>query len=129
MKANMHTLKRSISWFLVVGAIAALVHYFIAVTLEGVYFVRPAWSNIIGFCAAFPVSYLGHRRLTFSSQNSSHHQALPRFLAVAIVGFLANQTLLLLGLHFTALPFWCVLALVMIVVAIGTYLLSKHWAF
>ncbi|OYY90704.1 MAG: polysaccharide synthesis protein GtrA [Methylophilaceae bacterium 17-44-8] len=129
MKADMQTLKRSISWFLVVGAIAALVHYAMAVTLEGMYSVRPAWSNIIGFCAAFPVSYLGHRHFSFSGQSSSHQQALPRFLAVAILGFLANQTLVLLGLHFTALPFWSLLALVMIVVAIGTYLLSKHWAF
>ncbi len=125
----MQSLKRSVSWFLVVGAMAAFVHYVIAVTLESLGAVRPAWSNIIGFCAAFPVSYIGHRYLSFSGQSKSHQQALPRFLAIAVFGFLANQTLVLLGLHFTALPFWLLLALVMVMVAIGTYWLSKHWAF
>lgn len=125
----MQPLKHSVSWFLLVGALAALVHYIVAVTLEGGFDVTPAWSNILGFCAAFPVSYVGHRNFTFKDQSKPHHQAFPRFLLVAILGFLANQSLVLLTLHFTMLPFWLVLALVMLLVAVSTYVLSKYWAF
>lgn len=126
---NMQPLKRSVSWFLVVGALAALVHYIVAVTLEGGFDVKPAWSNLLGFCFAFPVSYVGHRNFTFPDQTKPHRQAFPRFFLVAILGFLANQSLVLLALHFTMLPFWLVLAIVMLLVAISTYMLSKHWAF
>jgi putative flippase GtrA len=129
MNPDMGQLKRSISWFLVVGAIAAVVHYTVAVALEGLYDIRPAWSNIVGFCCAFPVSYVGHRNYSFAHQTNAHQQALPRFLLVALLGFLTNQSLLLIGLHFTTLPFWLVLALVMLIVAVSTYLLSKYWAF
>lgn len=125
----MQPLKHSVSWFLVVGALAALVHYIIAVMLEGVYDVQPAWSNLLGFCFAFPVSYVGHRTFTFTDNTKPHHQAFPRFLLVAILGFLANQSLVLIALHFTILPFWLVLALVMLLVAVSTYVLSKYWAF
>lgn len=125
----MQPLKRSVSWFLVVGALAALVHYIVAVTLEGGFDVKPAWSNLLGFCFAFPVSYVGHRNFTFPDQTKPHRQAFPRFFLVAILGFLANQSLVLLALHFTMLPFWLVLAIVMLLVAISTYVLSKHWAF
>lgn len=125
----MQSLKHSVSWFLVIGALAALVHYIVAVTLEGGFDVTPAWSNIFGFCVAFPVSYVGHRTLTFADKTKPHHQAFPRFLLVAILGFLANQSLVLLALHFTQLPFWLVLAIVMLLVAVSTYMLSKYWAF
>lgn len=129
MRLDMEPLKRSVSWFLLVGALAALVHYLVAVVLEGVYDIQPAWSNLLGFCFAFPVSYVGHRTFSFPDQTKSHRHAFPRFLLVAILGFFANQSLLLLGLNFTALPFWLVLAVVMLLVAVSTYLLSKYWAF
>lgn len=129
MRLDMEPLKRSVSWFLLVGALAGLVHYLVAVVLEGVYDIQPAWSNLLGFCFAFPVSYVGHRTFSFPDQTKSHRHAFPRFLLVAILGFFANQSLLLLGLHFTALPFWLVLAVVMLLVAVSTYLLSKYWAF
>lgn len=125
----MRPFKHSVSWFLVIGALAALVHYIVAVTLEGGFDVKPAWANIFGFCVAFPVSYVGHRTFTFPNQTKPHHQAFPRFLLVAILGFLTNQSLVLLALHFTQLPFWLVLALVMLLVAVSTYVLSKYWAF
>lgn len=125
----MQLFKHSVSWFLVVGALAALVHYMVAVILESGFEVAPAWSNILGFCVAFPVSYVGHRNFTFRDQAKPHYQALPRFLLVALLGFLANQSLVLLSLHFTLLPFWLVLALVMLLVAVSTYVLSKYWAF
>lgn len=125
----MQSLKHSVSWFLVVGALAAFVHYIIAVTLEGWFEVTPAWSNVFGFCVAFPVSYVGHRIFTFPNQTKPHYQAFPRFFIVALLGFLANQSLVLLALHYTVLPFWLVLALVMLLVAVSTYVLSKYWAF
>lgn len=125
--SRQHT--RSISWFTVIGIIAAAVHYVIAVGLEWSQIVSPAYANILGFLFAFPVSYFGHRAFSFSHQTSTHLHALPRFLSVALLGFLANQTLVVSALKFSILPFWLILGCVMLLIAVCTYLLSHYWAF
>lgn len=127
--ADAQSLKRSAYWFIAVGASAALVHYIVAVVIEHFSLATPALANIIGFCSAFPVSYFGHRSLSFAQQDTIHQQALPRFLIVAITGFCANQTLLLFCLQYTKLPFWLALGLVMVIIAVSTYMLSRYWAF
>lgn len=119
----------SVSWFTLVGAAAAGVHYLAAVLMEGVLGIAPASANLLAFILAVPVSYIGHQNLSFAGNGSSHKQALPRFLLIACTGFAANQIMLLSLLHFTPLPFWLALGLVMGIVAVSTYLLSRHWAF
>ena len=120
---------KSASWFAVVGALAALTHYVIAVSFEHSALLTASQANIAGFAAAFPVSYFGHRKFSFAGHNANHFQSFPRFLSVAVLGFLANQTLVLNALQYTKLPFWFALGLVMVIVAVSTYLLSKFWAF
>lgn len=120
---------QSVSWFTIIGALAALTHYVVAVSFEQSNLLTASHANIAGFISAFPVSYFGHRQFSFADHRSSHRQALPRFLSVAILGFLTNQTLVLMTLQYTRLPFWFVLGTVMVLVAVSTYLLSKFWAF
>lgn len=122
-------LTQSVSWFTIVGALAALTHFIVAVGFEHSALLTPSHANIAGFIAAFPVSYIGHRKFSFAKHTAKHFEALPRFLSVAVLGFLANQTLVLNGLQYTKLPFWLVLGLVMVIISIITYLLSHHWAF
>jgi putative flippase GtrA len=122
-------IKRSVSWFAIIGALAALIHYVVAVVLELTHLASPAMANVIGFTMAFPVSYLGHTKLSFAGHTATHGQALPKFFGVALTGFLINQGMLLNVLRITTLPFWFVLGVVMVLVAISTYILSRFWAF
>lgn len=126
---SLSKMKHSATWFTLVGIVAAMTHYVVAVVLESVFNLVPANANILGFICAFPVSYFGHRHLSFASHNTQHRQAFPKFLLIAVGGFLANQTLLLLLLRYTGLPFWLVLGFVMVVVGLSTYFLSRFWAF
>lgn len=119
----------SISWFAVIGALAAAVHYVVAVGLELTGMLTAVYANTAGFLFAFPVSYFGHRTLSFSGQTSSHQHAFPRFFLVALSGFLANQLLVINAIYFTRVPFWLVLGIVMVMVAVSTYFLSRYWAF
>lgn len=123
------THRHSISWFAVIGALAAGVHYVVAVSLELTHVLNAIYANTAGFLFAFPVSYFGHRKLSFSGQDSTHQQAFPRFFIVALSGFLANQFLVINAIYFTSVPFWLVLGVVMVVVAVSTYFLSRYWAF
>lgn len=127
MSAAAHA--RSASWFTIVGAAAALVHYVSALILEGWLALSPGLANFLAFLLAFPVSYFGHRALSFANNGNTHGYALPRFLLVACTGFACNQIILLTLLRISNMPFWLVLAIVMIIVALATYLLSRYWAF
>lgn len=115
--------------FVLVGALAATVHYAVALLLHGAWAVPPAWANAAAFGTAFPVSYLGHRLFSFPEARRPHIEALPRFLMVALGGFVGNQALLLALLSQAAWPFWLALGTTLVAVAAVTYVLSRHWAF
>lgn len=121
-------MRASVLGFISVGALAAGVHYIVAL-LSHTWGYPAATANWMGFLCAFPVSYLGHRHWSFRGTQASHAAAFIKFLAVALFGFLGNQVLLWLGLTYTPLPFWFVLGVVMVIVAISTWLLSRFWAF
>ena len=115
--------------FLLVGGMAAGVHYGAALGFHGGLSFSPAWSNFIAFGCAFPVSYGGHRVFSFPHTCLPHRQALPRFAAVALSSFVGNQALLLGLLQWAGWPFWLALGCALVSVALLTYLLSRHWAF
>jgi len=119
---------RQLHWFIVVGALAAATHYLVALAVHALG-LAPWAANLIGFCCAFPVSYAGHRWRTFADTQLSHRQSAGRFAAVAISAFLANQALLALALTVLHWPFWFALGFVLVAVAAGTFVASRHWAF
>ncbi len=124
----MNDMRASVLGFVSVGALAAAVHYVVALLAHAGDW-QPADANWIGFLCAFPVSYIGHRRWSFRGTQASHMTAFFKFLAVALLGFLGNQGLLWLALTYTPLPFWFVLGMVMVIIAVSTWLLSRFWAF
>jgi putative flippase GtrA len=121
-------MRASVLGFVSVGAVAAATHYVVALLAHTLGW-QPVNANWLGFLVAFPVSYIGHRWWSFRGTQARHLNAFPKFLAVAIMGFLGNQAFVWLALTYTPLPFWFVLGIAMVVVAISTWLLSRFWAF
>ena len=123
--------------FVAVGALAAATHYLVALGAHHAMSLSPWLANALGFVVAFGVSYLGHFTWTFAAQahvqtqtqTQTHRQSLPRFLGVAIAAQLANQALTALFLQALAWPFALSLGLALLLVALGTYVLSARWAF
>lgn len=124
---------QQLSTFAVVGFSAMGVHWLVAVFLEGFVFESshksaPYLANFLAFLVAFVVSYLGHRKLTFQS-NEKHSKTLTRFFLTALLGFVVNEMLLVLLLNYTPLSFSLALFIVLNVVAVLTFIISKFWAF
>jgi len=115
--------------FLVVGGVAAAVHYATSVIAHGSFGASPWLANLLGFCTAFPLSYAGHRNWSFAAARSAHFYAAPRFFAVSLGAFATNQVLVEFGLRWVGGPFWIVLAVVLVAVAASTYVLARFWAF
>lgn len=122
-------MRTSVLLFLIVGGCAAATHYLVTLSVDWATGIDPAWSNLIGFLCAFPISYTGHRRWSFSGTQASHRQALPRLFAVSGTSFIGNQIMLAALLHYTPLPLWAALGIVLVFVALSTFILGRYWAF
>lgn len=124
----MATVKRLV-FFVAVGCAAAAVHFGVVVTLVELLRVPPLAANVAGWLLAFVVSFLGQWQLTFASRGTPWRHALPRYFLLSLAGFAANEAGYALVLHFTPLPYDLALVVVLLAVAVMTYLLGSRWVF
>jgi putative flippase GtrA len=120
---------RRMGWFIAVGCGAAAVHWAVVVWLVGQWGWRPLLANGPGWLIAYTVSFAGHHGLTFRGHGAPLGSAALRFFAVSAFGFAINEVAYALLLHWSAQRYDLVLAVVLVAVAVVTYLLSRHWAF
>jgi putative flippase GtrA len=118
-----------LAWFVAVGGAAAAVHLGVVVALVEWLRLAPLLANVGGWLVAFVVSFCGQWLLTFRGRGAPWRQALPRFFLVSAAGFAGNEAAYALLLRFSALPYHLSLALVLVAIAVMTYLLSSRWAF
>jgi putative flippase GtrA len=118
-----------VGWFIAVGCTAAAVHWFVVVALVSHGGWRPLTANVIGWLVAFTVSFVGHHRLTFSAHGAPVWPSALRFFLVSALGFAVNETAYALLLRWGGQHYGLALAVVLLGVAVVTYLLSRHWAF
>lgn len=116
-------------WFGMTGTAAALAHLGVVLALVEGAGQAPLGANVGGFLVGFAVSYGGQRYLTFADTAQAHARTLPRFFAVACLGFLLNEGFYALLLAGTALPYLLALAVVLVAVAAVTFTLSRYWVF
>lgn len=115
--------------FVAVGCAAAAVHFGVVVFLVSGHGVPPLAANIGGWLVAFVVSFLGQWQLTFRAHGAPWLRALRRFFVLSLTGFAINETTYAVLLHWSALPYDVLLAIVLVGVAVMTYLLGSRWAF
>ena len=115
--------------FVLVGGAAAATHLLAVGALVAGWGWPPLLANGAAFLLAFVVSYNGHARLTFAAAHARGWRVVGRFFAVACLSFAANEVLYALALHWLHWHYFWSLAAVLIMVAVGTFVLSKFWAF
>jgi len=115
--------------FMVVGAIAALVHFLVVILLVEYFSFNPLIANFFAFLIAFCVSFTGQRLFTFANSNKSIGQSLLPYFVISLTSFVCNELLLSMAIYLLDLPYQVALILVLLIVAIGTYFSSKYWAF
>ena len=114
--------------FAVIGLVAAMTHYS-AVMILFKRHVALQYANLMAFFVAFWVSYFGHRIFTFKAQHLTHQQTLPKFALVAGLGFLFNESFLLLSNLYFNLPLSVLLIVAIGLTALVTFLLNRFFAF
>lgn len=116
------------SRFVLVGLASTLVHVFIAaiLVLEG---LAPLLANLVAFLGAFALSFTGHQMFTFQGHGNPVSLTFLRYSITATTGFSLNQTLLYVLSVTFHMPPLVSLIISAGVTAVGSFLLSKVWAF
>lgn len=120
-------LLRQISRFGVVGVTATAVHVVVGLGLHNGLGVAAFWANLIAFCCALGVSFLGQTRLTFPDA-SADGGAFLRFTTVALTGLGLNQVLVWLVTSALGGPYWLALVIIIATVPWLTFAMLKFWA-
>jgi putative flippase GtrA len=115
--------------FIAVGCTAAAVHFGMVVLLVETRTASPLAANVVGWLVAFLVSFSGQHRLTFADRSAPMLRAARRFFAISAAGFATNEAAYGLLLKVTAIRYDVALAIVLVAVAVMTYVLSSRWAF
>ena len=118
---------RQLSRFGFVGILATVVHVSAGLGLHEVAGMLPFWANLIAFCCALGVSFLGQTRLTFPD-SAADGGAFVRFSVVAVSGLALNQTMVWVMTSVFGGPYWLALVIIISTVPGITFLLLKFWA-
>ena len=125
----MGSVARRLATFIAVGCAAGAVHFGVVIALVESQLAQPLLANLGGWLIAIIVSFAGHRRLTFADATIGLAQSMRRFFMISAAGFAINQGAYALLLARSALAYDLALAVVLVGVAVGTYVASRLWAF
>jgi putative flippase GtrA len=117
-----------------VGVAAAAIHVLMfsaSIELAG---LAPLAANFVGFGVAVVVSFFGHFQWTFRGQTAGgsrrrQRTALARFTLVALTGLALNSLAVYVVVNLLALPYHYAILLMISVVPLVVFALSKLWAF
>ena len=114
--------------FVLMGAVAAAVHFSVAVAAVSLVGSSPTAGNFIGYIVALATSWIGQSRVTFRDAPRTAW-APARFVLTSVCGFGLNATAYAALLRWTSLDYRYCLAIVLTSVALLTWLLFDLWVF
>lgn len=114
--------------FAAVGAIGTGAHYLTLVLLVKLAGMAPVLASTVGFLIGALTNYALNYRITFSSSNP-HHQALPKFLAVAVVGLALNASVLRLSVSWLGMHYLFGQVFATGLVLLWNFCANKMWTF
>lgn len=116
-------------WFIVSGGIATALHYAVLIALVELLGLSAAPAATIGTLCGAAVSYLLNRRVTFAGTTTGHTQAVPRFIAVALLSAFLNGLLVWIGVQTLGWHYMVAQALATVLVMGLTFRLYRNWTF
>jgi putative flippase GtrA len=128
MKALHALLDARLFKFAVAGGAATLTHVVVFVILVEAFDVAAVFAAIPAFLIALFVSYYGNRTWTFQSKGS-HSVELPKYTVAALNGLLLNIAITYVVVNLIGAPYVIALLLVVSVVPLVTFFISRKWVF
>ncbi len=114
--------------FSAVGAITTVVHIGVAMTVVAAAGANPSVGAMIGFVAAFMVSYFGHFRFTFAA-SGRYRDYLPRFAVSSLASFLLSTAAVWVATAILGIDYKPAMFALAIIVPVCNYLVNRFWVF
>lgn len=119
---------RQIGWFGTIGAAATALHYIVLVSLVELMGVGPTAASSTGYVAGGALNYILNKRYTFRSAARAQ-RAVPRFVAVALVGAAANATVVWALTALGGVQYALAQVAATGSVLVWNFLANKYWTF
>ena len=114
--------------FSAVGALATVVHISVAMVAVAEFFASPTVGSVIGFVAAFVVSYVGHLRFTFAAPGR-YCDYLLKFAISSLASFLLSTGAVWVATSILRIDYRPALIALAIIVPVCNYLVNRFWVF
>lgn len=114
--------------FSLVGCGATAVHYAVLFLLVHWMALGAVFSSSIGVCCGAIVSYILNYNVTFCA-TSGHRHALPRFVAMVIVGFFLNFIFMYFFVNFVMLYYMVAQVMTTLLVLALNFFISAKFIF
>jgi len=114
--------------FSAVGTIATVAHIVVAAILVAAAGANPTVGAMIGFVAAFMVSYFGHFRFTFAA-SGRYRDYLLKFAISSLASFLLSTGAVWVATAILGIDYKPALIALGIIVPLCNYLMNRFWVF
>lgn len=114
--------------FFAVGTIATIVHIGVAMIVVAAAGANPTVGAMIGFVAAFMVSYFGHFRFSFAA-SGRYRDYLLKFAVSSLASFLLSTAAVWVATAILGIDYKPALIALAIIVPICNYLVNRFWVF
>jgi putative flippase GtrA len=114
--------------FFAVGTIATIVHIGVAMIVVADAGANPTVGAMIGFIAAFMVSYFGHFRFSFAA-SGRYRDYLLKFAVSSLASFLLSTAAVWVATGILGIDYKPALIALAIIVPVCNYLVNRFWVF
>ena len=114
--------------FSTVGAVATVVHIGVAMAAVAAAGASPTVGAVIGFAAAFTVSYFGHFRFSFAVAGRYRDYVL-KFAVSSLASFLLSTVAVWVATAILRIDYKPALVALAVIVPVCNYLMNRFWVF
>jgi putative flippase GtrA len=114
--------------FSVVGVVATVLHIGVAMIAVAAAGANPTVAAMIGFTAAFAVSYFGHFRFTFAA-SGRHRDYLLKFAVSSLASLVLSTGMVWVATAILGIDYKPALFALAVIVPVCNYLVNRFWVF
>ena len=128
MRGQVRKVINQFLWFSGVGIVGTLAHYVILIGLVEIISTKAILASVTGFIVGALVNYFLNYYITFKS-TKSHHEAIIKFFAVAVIGLILNTLIMALATEVFALYYLLAQVISTGLVLLWNFTGNRLWTF
>lgn len=122
------SLSKRLFRFAGVGALSSLVYVLAVALYVELLGIEPGWASALAYVTAIPVSFFGHRKVTFRSDASLLPELL-RFLLIHATNIAISVGGMAWAVNWLGASYWVGSLIAVVLVPLSTFIIMDLWVF